>query len=172
MVFPIILGSLIGITLLGWLVGYSVLLKFVKRIEKRWSQLSRLLHRYERISKKLALEVQDSEQQQNLIASLASINDPSLTRVRRLEWFNQINDQLKEIQKHQPPTFLNVQEERIEHEQLATFISYEVQAYEHELRLYNKGISTAPTKFVARIHQFENTYGNASEDCKQTVTSN
>ncbi|GAK10291.1 hypothetical protein [Geomicrobium sp. JCM 19038] len=172
MVFPIILGSLIGITLLGWLVGYSVLLKFVKRIEKRWSQLSRLLHRYERIVHKVVHKVQDSKRQHDLLLSLASINDPSLTRHERLHWFNHINALVKEIQEHEAPTFFNIQEERIELEQLVTYISYEVQAYEHELQLYNKGISTAPTKFVARIHQFENTYGDASDDCKQTVTSN
>lgn len=162
--FAIILGIVIVVTLLVWFAGYSVLLKFVTRMETRWQRITHLLSRVEQSTNDfLAILDQHGKLPTGTTESLEKVmedmQDPANERGDQLHAFGILNDrmtflfeQLDDDEDLNDPELAEISEDL---NTTLTLLETASQSYNHAVEKYNKSLTVIPTKYVANVHQFK-----------------
>ncbi|GAK06068.1 hypothetical protein JCM19037_4629 [Geomicrobium sp. JCM 19037] len=165
LVFPMILGSIIVVTLLLWFSGYYVLLKFVKKMETRWRRLSHLLHRLDRLSSEYLISLDTDGKlapgtSQTIQRHIDDMHNPMLGRSEQLHAYAIVHERLEEIfdSVELAEDEQALQEMETDLQSTLTLVASASQAYDASVKRYNKSITTVPTKYVAGIHHFESQY--------------
>ncbi|SDI83933.1 LemA family protein [Natribacillus halophilus] len=162
--FAIILGILITITLLAWLIGYSVLLKFVTYMETRWQRITHLLSRVERSTTDF-LAILDQHgllpagTTESLEKVMEDMQDPANERSDQLHAFAILNDRLQflfeQAEADDDITDAELREVTEDLKTTLTLLETANQSYNDAVKRYNKSLTVIPTKYVANVHQFK-----------------
>ncbi|WP_160112645.1 LemA family protein [Salicibibacter kimchii] len=162
--FAIILGIVIVATLLIWVVGYSVLLKFVTRMETRWQRIMHLLSRVERSTNDFLATLDQygklpAGTTESLEKVMEDMQDPANERGDQLHAFGILNDritflfeQIDADEDLNDPELVEISEDL---NTTLTLLETASQSYNYAVEKYNKSLTVIPTKYVANVHQFK-----------------
>ncbi|MBB6449563.1 hypothetical protein HNR44_001512 [Geomicrobium halophilum] len=162
--FSIILGILIVITLLAWIMGYYVLLKFVTRMETSWQRITHLLAHVERSTNDFLMMLDQMGKlpagtTESMEKVMEEMQDPSNERGEQLHSFAILNERLEDLfeQVEEDPDVKDPELTETSQDLKTTLTLLETasQSYNHAVTKYNKSITAIPTKYVASIHQFK-----------------